>query len=212
MIIPAILVKTFDDFAQQAKKLSFAPLVQIDVMDGEFVPNKSFEEIDKINELNLNNKWELHLMVNHPLKEIEKWKKVKNIKRVIFHIECEDHPSEVIKTIKENDWEVAIAINPETDKYDILPYISQIDEILFMTVHPGQQGAPFVEEVQDNIIELKKILEIKHADIIVAADGSIKKNNIQKIKSWGVNNFCVGSAIISAPDPKVAYEELLNLI
>ena len=84
MIIPAILVKTFADFEQQAKKLSFAPLIQIDVMDGEFVPNKSFDEIEKIKELNLNNEWELHLMVNHPLKEIEKWKTVKNIKRVFF--------------------------------------------------------------------------------------------------------------------------------
>ena len=180
--------------------------------DSEEKKNETLNIDKRIKELNLNNEWELHLMVNHPLKEIEKWKTVKNIKRVIFHIECEDRPSATIKAIKESGWEVAIAINPETDKYDVLPYISQIDEILFMTVHPGRQGAPFVEEVQDNIIELKKILEIKHADIIIAADGSIKKDNIQKIKSWGVNNFCVGSAIISAPDPKSAYEELLKLI
>jgi ribulose-phosphate 3-epimerase len=212
MIIPAILEKTFTNFERQAKILSFAPLIQIDVMDGEFVPNKSFEEIEKINDLNLKNQWELHLMVNHPLKELEKWKMVKNIKRIIFHIECDDHPQKVITAIKKNGYEVGMAINPETDKYDILPYISQIDEVLFMTVHPGQQGAPFVPEVQDNVIELKKILDIKHTDLIIAADGAIKKDNIQKIKNWGVNNFCVGSAITLASDPKEAYEELLKLI
>ncbi|MFA6548189.1 MAG: hypothetical protein WCT11_04630 [Candidatus Magasanikbacteria bacterium] len=212
MIIPAILEKNFSDFEDKAKKLSFAPLIQIDIMDGEFVPNKSFEEIEKINSLNLKNEWELHLMVNHPLMAIEKWKVVKNIKRIFFHIECEDNPQEVIKAIKRNGYEVGVAINPETNKYEILPYLNDIDEVLFMTIHPGSQGASFIATVQDNIIELKKILDVKEKDILIGADGAIDKNNIQEIKKWGVNNFCVGSAIVASPDYKKAYEELNNLI
>jgi len=212
MIIPAILEKSFSDFEDKAKKLSFAPLIQIDIMDGEFVPGKSFEEIEKINSLDLKNEWELHLMVNHPIKEIEKWKVINNIKRIIFHIESEDNPQEVIRKIKENNYEVGIAINPETNKLDVLPYIKDIDEILFLTVHPGVQGASFVESVQDNITELKKILDVKETDILIAVDGSVNKNNIQEIKKWGVNNFCVGSAILSSTDYKKAYEELNDLI
>ena len=212
MIIPAILEKNFNDFADKAKKLSFAPLIQIDIMDGEFVPAKSFEEIEKINELNLNNEWELHLMVNHPILAINKWKIVKNIKRIIFHIESEDNPLDVIKTIKSNGYEVGIAINPGTNKFEILPYINDIDEILFLTVIPGTQGAPFETSVQDNIIELKRILDVKEKDMLIAADGAINKNNIQELKKWGVNNFCVGSAIIGSDDYKKAYEELNELI
>ncbi len=212
MIIPAILEKNFSDFEVKAKKLSFAPIIQIDVMDGEFVPGKSFEEIEKINSLDLKNEWELHLMVNHPIKEIKKWKIVKNIKRIIFHIESEDNPQEVIRKIKENNLEVGVALNPETNKLDILPFIKDIDEVLFLTVHPGVQGAPFVESVQDSIVELKKILDVKETDILIAVDGAINKNNIQIIKKWGVNNFCVGSAILSSVDYKKAYEELNDLI
>ena len=212
MIIPAILEKNFIDFENKAKKLSFAPIVQIDVMDGVFVKGKTFEEIEKINSLDLKNEWELHLMVNHPIKEIEKWKQVKNIKRIIFHIESEDNPQEVIKNIKKNGYEVGIGINPDTNKHEILPYINDIDEILFMTVYPGTQGASFLSEVQDNIIELKNILEIKEKDILIGADGAINKNNIQEIKKWGVNNFCIGSAIVATPDYQKSYEELNNLI
>jgi len=212
MIIPAILEKTFNGFEEQINKLPFSSIIQIDVMDGEFVDNKSFEEIEKIDNLKLSHEWELHLMVNHPLQAIDKWKKIKNIKRVIFHIESEDHPQEVIKKIKENHWQVGIAINPETDNSEVLPYISQIDEVLFMTVHPGQQGASFLPEMKEKIMTMKKLLETKNADVIIAADGAIKKNNIQEIKNWGVENFCIGSAVTLAPNPKEAYEELLKLI
>ena len=212
MIIPAILEKNFSDFADKAKKLSFVPLIQIDIMDGEFVEGKSFEEIGEINLLDLKNEWELHLMVNHPLLAIEKWKIVKNIRRIIFHIESEDNPQEVIKTIQRNGYEVGIAINPDTDKHEILPYINDIDEILFLTVYPGVQGASFVPTVQDNVIELKKILELKEKDMLIAVDGAVNKNNIQEIKKWGVDNFCVGSAIIETDDYKKAYEELNSLI
>lgn len=212
MIIPAILEKSFADFADKAKKLSFAPLIQIDIMDGEFVPSKSFEEIEKINDLDLQNEWELHLMVRHPLLAINKWKIVKNIKRIIFHIESEDNPLDVIKTIKSHGYEVGIAVNPGTNKFEILPYINDIDEILFLTVIPGTQGAPFESSVQDSIIELKTILEVKEKDLLIAADGSINKSNIQELKKWGVNNFCVGSAIVGTDDSKKAYEELNELI
>ncbi|EKD43981.1 MAG: hypothetical protein ACD_72C00048G0004 [uncultured bacterium] len=212
MIIPAILVKSFDEFETQAKKLSFAPLAQIDIMDGEFVPNKSFEGIEKINDLNLPTEWELHLMVNHPLAELKKWQTVKNIKRVIFHIESEDNPQTVIQTIKNSGQEVGLAIKPETNITEILPYLSQINEVLFMTVHPGQQGASFVSEVKEKIIDFKKLLESKEIDLIIAVDGAVNKNNIQEIKNWGVNNFCVGSAIVAATNPELVYTELNNLI
>ncbi len=211
MIIPAILVNNFSDFEEQAKKLSFAPLIQIDVMDGSFVDNISFTEIEKINGLNLTTGWELHLMVQHPLEEITKWANVKNIKRAIFHIEGEDNPLSTINAIKQNGWEAGIALNPDTSERELLPYISSLDIALFMTVYPGQQGAPFVPEVQEKIVNFRKTLESKETELTIAVDGAVNKNNILEIKNWGVNNFCVGGAISRATDPKAAYEELTNL-
>lgn len=212
MIIPAILVKTFTEFEEQAKKLSFSPLVQIDVMDGQFVPNKSFEEIEQINSLNLKNEWELHLMVEHPIAELEKWQQVKNILRVIFHFECKDDTAETIDAIKKAGFDVGIAINPETSPEKIFPFIKDIDLVLFLTVHPGQQGAPFVPEVEKHVKKLNKILSERNFRPQIAVDGAIKKDNIQKVKKWGVHNFCVGSAVSQASDPKEAFNQLNQLI
>ncbi len=212
MIIPAILVKTFAEFAEQAKKLSFSPIIQIDVMDGQFVPNKSFEEIEKINGLNLKNEWELHLMVEHPIAELQKWKKVKNVSRVIFHFECQDDIAETIDTIKKNGFDAGLAINPDTAVEKIHPFLKDLEVVLFMTVYPGRQGAPFVPQVEKHIKKLNKILSERNYRPQLAVDGAIKKENIQMVKKWGIHNFCVGSAIIGAADPKEAFNQLNQLI
>lgn len=212
MIIPAILVKNFEDFETQAKKLTFSPIIQIDVMDGKFVNNESFKEIDKINSLNLKNEWELHLMVAHPLEELKKWKDVKNIFRVIFHLECADNAGETIELIKKNGWQAGIALNPDTSPERIYPFLKDIELVLFMTVHPGAQGAPFVPSVEKHVRKLNKVLSERNWRPQIAVDGAIKIENIEKVKKWGVHNFCIGSAIIGAADPQDAFNQLNKLI
>ena len=196
-IIPAILSKKWDDFEKQAQTLSNKfPTIQIDVMDGIFVPNKSFADIEKINNLDLPINWELHLMVAHPLAEIEKWQDIKNIKRVIFQIESQDDPQAVIAAIRRNCWQVGVAINPETPITAINAILEQIDEVLFLTVHPGQQGAQFLPEVVEKIQHFHQELQAKNNQhITIAADGGINDQNISSLQDAGVENFCVGSAI-----------------
>ena len=209
IIVPAILVPTFDQFAEQAKRLApFFKLVQIDVMDGEFVDNKSFEDIEKINELTDLPDLELHLMVKHPLDEIEKWKSVKNIKKIIFHIESDDDPTAVCDAIGGICSQTGIALNPETPLSSVLPYLNRINEVLFLTVHPGHQGAKFLPEVGDKIKELAAIPN--HP--LIGVDGGINENNIAEVKSWGAEMFCVGSLLTRAIDIDNKYQELANLI
>lgn len=211
MIIPAILVNNFEDFASQTKKIAgIFEMAQIDIMDGEFVPNQSFAEIEKINELNLPLAWELHLMVTHPLRELEKWTEVKNIKRVIFHIESADNPQEVINFLRGKCWGAGLAINPETPTEKIAPYVNLVDEILFMTVHPGAQGAPFLPEVGDKI---RNFIELNSDQRpIIAVDGGINENNIALVKSWGVDTFCVGSALVRSENILQTYEQLKKYV
>jgi len=226
-IIPSILVPTFDEFARQARRLEgVTDIVQIDVMDGQFVANKSFDEIEKINDLNLKLNWELHLMVAHPLEELEKWTEIKNIQRVIFHIESLDDPKEVVAHIRGKCWGAGIALNPETPLSAIEPYVDLVDVVLFMTVHPGQQGAKFLPEVGE---KMKKFITTPHPLLrkegtdtdsplrrgrergglpLIAVDGGVNENNIALIKSWGVDIFGVGSAISQARDVKEAYKKL----
>lgn len=209
MIVPAILTPTFDEFEKQVKRLSpIFPLIQIDIMDGEFVDNKSFDDIDRINEIENLPDLELHLMVNHPLAEMEKWANVRNIKKIIFHIESLDDPNKVIAKINGRCAQTGIALNPETPLENVLPYLEHINEILFMTVHPGHQGAVFVPEVKNKILDFIKL----ESRPLCAVDGGINEKNIAEVKSWGVEIFCVGSAITKADDVEKAYKNIIKLI
>jgi ribulose-phosphate 3-epimerase len=207
LIIPAVLESTFEGFAGKIKKLSkLFQIVQIDVMDGDFVPSKSFEEIDKINDVENLPDFELHLMVRHPLEELKKWEQVKNIKRVIFHIESADDPLAVAGAISGRCAQTGIAINPETPLDKIMPYLDRINEVLFLAVHPGEQGAKFLPEVGEKI----KILAKTPHRPIIGVDGGITEDNIAKIKSWGVEVFCIGSALSKADDLEKTYNNLLK--
>ena len=209
MIIPAILVPTFDQFAEQAARLApFFKLVQIDVMDGEFVDNKSFEDIEKINELPNLSDLELHLMVKRPLDEIAKWKEIKNIKKIIFHVESDDDPNAVCDAIGGICSQAGIALNPETPLSAVIPYLDRVNEVLFLTANPGRQGNPFLPEVGEKIKELAAIPN--HP--LIGVDGGINERNITEVKSWGAEIFCIGRLLSMANDVKTSFEILNSKI
>lgn len=214
---PVVLTILTDDFEvfkiQTAQAEKFADYVQIDVMDGQLVNTTSFSERTEINDLNSPLQWELHLMVKDPIRELAKWQPVKNIFRVIFHIEGVPDPRTVIAKIKSYGWQAGIALSPQTNFGTVVPYADLVDMILCLTVAPGRQGNPFLPEVGEKIKQLKEFLEKDTKKMpLIAVDGGVKLENIQEIKSWGVDIFNVGSTLTKAKDMKGVYEQLLNKI
>jgi len=208
LIVPAILTDNFATFKEQLAKISphFSSL-QIDVIDGIFLPAKSFSEREEIKDLNSEAYFELHLMVKDPVAEISRWKEIDSVTSVVFHIEAGINVEECIKIIRQNNWKVGIALNPETPTEKILPYVNLVDEILFMTVHPGQQGAAFVPEVLEKIKEFKKL----GLSATCSADGGINKNTIKIVTDAGAEKLYIGGAITRAEDVEEAHMELINV-
>ena len=62
----------------------------------------------------------------------------------------------MINEIKNYGLKVGIAINPETDEKVLYPYLSKIDQVLVMSVHPGKSGQSFIENTPNKIENLKK--------------------------------------------------------
>ena len=209
LIIPAILTDNFEEFASQLKRIEpFFSFVQIDVMDGEFVPNKSFPQRLEINDLEPDVKLELDLMVKNPIAEIEKWKEVEAVANVVFHIESDSDPKKCIELIKQNGWKAGLSLNPETSLEKIEPYLDLVDEILFMTVHPGKQHGQFIPEVLEKIKDVKK----NHPNTLCSIDGGVNKDTILLAKQAGADKLYVGSAIIQSDDVETTHQELINEI
>src|SRR3989344_8449285 len=122
-IIPTIFSRNKKEFNQKFQKLQpISKKLQIDFIDGKFVPEKSVL-IYQIPELkNYDNEFEAHLMVKNPLREI-KILKEKGFKKIIFHYESlviEKKILKVIETIRKHSLICYIAINPKTEINNIL--------------------------------------------------------------------------------------------
>ncbi|MCM8787510.1 MAG: ribulose-phosphate 3-epimerase [Candidatus Omnitrophica bacterium] len=203
MIIPAILTSSSCEFKRMLKICkTFTNYVQIDIMDGIFVPSKSIQP-DTIELTKTDLKSEAHLMVKDPFLWLEAFKKF-GTSRIIFHFEAVDEPLEVIKKIKNYNFEVGMAINPKTKISDFKHLVDKVDTILFMSVNPGFYGSEFIPTVLEKIKKFKKIYPKK----IVGIDGGIKLDNIKKVISSNTDYICVGSAILKSDNPKKMYLKL----
>ena len=205
-VVPAILtddIASFNKMVQQAK--SYTDFVQVDIMDGQFVPSKSitWQQIEGLPE---GLHWEVHLMVKNPEAQLAGYKQA-GAEKAIFHFEAAPDPAMVIAATRKLGLEVGLAVNPETTVAQILPLTDKVDSVLFLSVHPGFYGAKFLPEVLEKIKELRRA----RPNLTIGIDGGVKENNITQIVETGVNDIFVGSAILMQPDPGAAYRKLLLL-
>lgn len=211
-IIPSILAKTSKEFQNKLTILNnHTEETQIDIMDGKFVPEKTFQDPIKAAKHNL--KYELHLMVEDPEASIEEWKNIANVRRVIIHAEIKKPLKPIIEKIKSLGWKVGVALNPETPHASIDECVTMLDTVLVMTVHPGASGQDFADAVVPNHL-LAKITELhkEHLGLQISVDGGINEQTILYLLKAGATRFVVGSAIWHSGDPIQNYKNLLTLI
>jgi len=185
---------------------AFTDYIQIDIMDGQFVPSHSITWRD-LTGVSVETSWEAHLMVQKPEDQLKHFKEV-GANKAIFHYEATLNPAQVISGARELDLKVGIALNPETPVDRILSFTGELDSVLFLSVHPGFYGAKFIPEVLDKIGELRQA----RPDLRIGIDGGIKESNIAQIAKSGVDEICVGSAILLQPQPAESYRKLLSIV
>ena len=204
-IIPAIIAKTQEELEERIRLVKdLVDLIQLDIMDGKFVPNDSINfnfELPKINSF-----FEAHLMIEKPEKWIEK--NYMKMNTILVHYESCYDPSKIIEQVKNYNKRIGFVLNPETSIEKIEKYIHEIDQVLIMTVKPGFYGSPFLHEILDKILDLRK----KAPDLDIEVDGGITDKTIGLVNKAGANMFVSGSFIIKANNVKNAIDSLKKIV
>jgi ribulose-phosphate 3-epimerase len=206
-IVPAILASTKNEFFYLLRQAeSFTDYVQIDLMDGFFVPTRSFPE-EKINSVETSLSLELHLMVKHPAAFMSRIHN-QHIKKVIFHFESKVKHLDFITHLNKRGMATGLAVNPDTRISQFRELGRKVDTLLFLTVTPGKYGGLFRPEVIDKIAESRKIFP----DKTIAVDGGVSLDNLKYFLDIGVDYVCVGSRIFLDDNPDKSYKTFTNMI
>jgi ribulose-phosphate 3-epimerase len=207
MIVPALLTDDINQLLTMAELCStFTDYVQVDIMDGLFVPSQSVSS-DDIRTWKPPLRCEAHLMVVDPLAWLEPFAAI-GAERIIFHFEIDANHSQIIDAITTSGMKAGIAVNPGTAVSDFADLVPRLDTVLFMAVNPGFYGADFIPEVLDKMRSFRQ----EFADIAVGIDGGIKLSNALSAQQAGADYICVDSAILKSDNPRQAYEEFKRLV
>ena len=196
-ISPSILSADFSKLGIEISKLekAGADLIHVDVMDGHFVPNITIgPEVIKDLRKHTSLPFDVHLMISPVHKFIKKFAEA-GADIITIHPEATDSLKNSIKHIKELGKKVGISLNPETTTNIVKEFLTEIDLILIMSVHPGFGGQKFIPKVLSKIKEMKNIKLEKNLKFDIEVDGGIDFDNSKSVVEAGANILVSGTTI-----------------
>jgi ribulose-phosphate 3-epimerase len=201
-LAPSILSADFAHLgdAVQAIERAGADWVHVDVMDGHFVPNLTFgpkmvADLHKATALPL----DVHLMIERPDDWVDRYVEA-GATYVVVHIEAVKDVRGTLARIRKRGARAGLTLNPETPVDAVIPFLSDIDLLLVMSVHPGFGGQKFIESALDKVRLVRRALDERKVSAELEVDGGIKVDNAARVADAGASVLVAGSAVFEDPE------------
>lgn len=158
-----------------------AQYIHVDLMDGGFVPNKNFTIKEVLNLLKNHSKpLDIHLMTFDPIIYIEALSNLKP-EYITFHLEATKDIIKTIELIKRHNIKVGLALKPNTNLLELMPYLALVDLVLIMSVEPGAGGQSFLPDSVNRLQELIQIRQENNLDFKISMDGGLNNETIKLV-------------------------------
>lgn len=197
IIEPSILSADLTRLGEQVREAETAgaEAIQIDVMDGRFVPNITFGQgtvaaLRSITSMFL----DVHLMIVEPEKYLAEFVAA-GANRVIVHQETCPHLHRTLQTIRSLNVETGVALNPSTPLCMLEEVWDLLDVVQIMTVNPGFGGQAFIHSQLDKIRTLQQIISVRGMNTRIAVDGGIDVTTAPLVAEAGATILVAGSSV-----------------
>lgn len=192
-VVPSILSADAGRLAEQVKEAEAggADRIQVDVMDGHFVPNLTFgplvvEAVRAVTTLPI----EAHLMVERPELFIEAFAK-SGATMIEVQVESTTSLYRTVQTIKELGAQAAVVINPATPVEDLREILPYVDLVNVMTVEPGFGGQKFIAGSPEKIRRVRAL----SPDVEIEVDGGIDARTAPLVVAAGATVLVAGNSV-----------------
>lgn len=201
-IAPSILAADFGHLADEiaAVEAGGADWIHVDVMDGRFVPNITLgpvvvEAARRATDLPL----DVHLMIEEPERYVADFVKA-GAATVGVHVETCPHLHRTVAQIREAGARACVVLNPGTPAEMVRPVLSEVDQVLVMSVNPGFGGQRFIEASLPKLAAIRGWIDADGLEVDLEVDGGIARGTAGKAASAGANVLVAGSAVFSEKD------------
>ncbi|MBE0411882.1 MAG: ribulose-phosphate 3-epimerase [Anaerolineales bacterium] len=200
VIEPSILSADLARLGEQVLQAEAAGIeaLQIDVMDGHFVPNITFGTgIVKAVRPLVKALLDVHLMITNPEPYLEVFVNA-GANRLIVHQETCPHIHRTMQAIRALGVEAGVAINPGTPVSVLDEVLDLADVIQIMTVNPGFGGQDFIFSQLEKIKQLRQLLQQRNLSTRIAVDGGITSTTAPLVANAGATILVAGSSIFNS--------------
>jgi ribulose-phosphate 3-epimerase len=207
-VVPACIPNSREAVIEFTEQASFTDEIQIDVVDGQFVENVSWPYVPMGEPKSIKHATdpytlEVDLMVQKPISAAQEWIEA-GADMLVFHVE-----SVALEAFKNFAADCAVSIgvafHGDTLLETFMEYVAHADYVQLMGIKKiGVQGEGFDERVLETIAQIKE----RFPSMMVSVDGSVNTDTIDRLREAGADRFVSGSAILGAPDPRLAHTEL----
>ena len=210
-VSPSIIAINYNDDATLENALqniqkAGANMVHLDVMDGVFVKNKTFDHtfIDKIKD-KTNLLLDVHLMVSEPEKVVDNYIDA-GADIITIHFEATKDPLSLLKYIKSRNIVAGLALSPETPVLKVKDILESnfVDIVVVMGVKPGAYGQKFIPGSAEKIAEVREF----NKKAIIEIDGGVTIKNSAILRKMGVNIIVSGATIFESKNIKKTIKQL----
>jgi len=201
-IVPSILSADLTRLGEQVKEAEAAGAdrIQVDVMDGRFVPNITFgplvvEAVRRFASLPI----EAHLMIVEPERYVADFASA-GADVIIVHQEAALHLHRLVEQVHQLGKKAGVALNPSTPAAMLEDILRDLDHVLVMTVNPGFGGQKFIESTLSKMARVRQMMNERGLDLDIEVDGGIGVLTAPRVVKAGANLLVAGASVFAGKE------------
>jgi ribulose-phosphate 3-epimerase len=197
-VVPSILSADLSRLGEQVREAmdAGADRIQVDVMDGHFVPNLSFGPaiVEAVRRVAPGLPIEAHLMVERPEQFVQPFARA-GADYILVQVESTHSLYRTVHAIAEAGRTAGLVLNPGTPVEtlrELVPYVALVN---VMTVEPGFGGQEFIATSPDKIRRVRDLAP----ELDIEVDGGIDAESAPLVVAAGASILVAGSSVYGYP-------------